>query len=171
MTIKPENKSTQSVVEIEEGSTPPTTPEAAVLAKTSIKASIRIPSLAIITYGLVLAPVFSQILCPLPIYTRDEPRTVPLRPTNTLDDSLMTAQVSRCLVQSHEDGPPPNVSNDVYEFFCSAETGGFHISRTNWQVVMMLFTVFRVAYPFLVVMSDSQLAKKIGSIISDDYLD
>ena len=93
MTIKPENKSTQSVVEIEEGSTPPTTPEAAVLAKTSIKASIRIPSLAIITYGLVLAPVFSQILCPLPIYTRDEPRTVPLRPTNTLDDSLMTAQV------------------------------------------------------------------------------
>ena len=29
----------------------------------------------------------------------------------------------------------------------------------------MLFTVFRVAYPFLVVLSDSQLAKKIGSII------
>ena len=93
MTIKPENKSTQSVVEIEEGSTPPNTPEAAVLAKTSIKASIRIPSLAIFTYALVLAPVFSQILCPLPIYTRDEPRTVPLKTTNTLDDSLMTAQV------------------------------------------------------------------------------
>ena len=94
MTIKPENKSTQSVVEIEEGSgSPPNTPEASVLAKTSIKASIRIPSLAIFTYALVLAPVFSQILCPLPIYTRDEPRTVPLKTTNTLDDSLMTAQV------------------------------------------------------------------------------
>ena len=69
------------------------------------------------------------------------------------------------MVISKEEGPRPQISEEVYEFFCSEETGGYHISRTNWQAVMLLFTICRVAYPFLVVLTDSQLAKKIGSII------
>ena len=69
------------------------------------------------------------------------------------------------MVISKEEGPRPQISEEVYEFFCAEETGGYHISRTNWQAVMLLFTICRVAYPFLVVLTDSQLAKKIGSII------
>ena len=111
MTIKPEKRSSQSVVDMEagggaasgsgsgggsaaggEGSS--NNPDAAVLAKTSIKTSIRIPSLVILTYFLILSPIFSQVLCPLPTYARGEPRSVPLKTTNALDDSFMTAQVS-----------------------------------------------------------------------------
>ena len=110
MTIKPEKRSSQSVVDMEagggaasgsgsgggsaaggEGSS--NNPDAAVLAKTSIKTSIRIPSLVILTYFLILSPIFSQVLCPLPTYARGEPRSVPLKTTNALDDSFMTAQV------------------------------------------------------------------------------
>ena len=113
MTIKPEKRSSQSVVDMEagggaasgsgsgggsaaggEGSS--NNPDAAVLAKTSIKTSIRIPSLVILTYFLILSPIFSQVLCPLPTYARGEPRSVPLKTTNALDDSFMTAQVSGC---------------------------------------------------------------------------
>ena len=59
---------------------------------------------------------------------------------------------------------------EVYNYFCSPQMSGFNISKTNWQITIMLFILCRIAYPFLVVLVDSTLAKRICSIIRYVYV-
>ena len=48
-------------------------------------------------------------------------------------------------------------------FFC--EPDHLFFPRPLWQYMLLLFAVFRVAYPFILIKSDSYLRQKINFIV------
>ena len=102
----------------------------------------------VLTYGMLIIPSLGYIIC--------ENRLSSLVVVSELDLPLQntTANFNKDLEMLV---PSTNYS------FCKPDNMFF--PRPLWQYMLLLFACFRVAYPFILIKSDSYLRQKINFIV------
>ena len=102
----------------------------------------------VLTYGMLIIPSLGYVIC--------ENRLSSLVVVSEVDVALQntTANIEEDLEMLV---PVSNYS------FCKPDNMFF--PRPLWQYMLLLFAIFRVAYPFILIKSDSYLRQKINFIV------
>ena len=102
----------------------------------------------VLTYGMLIIPSLGYVIC-----------------ENRLNSLVVVSEVDVALQNT-----TANIEEDLEMLvpvsnysFCKPDNMFF--PRPLWQYMLLLFAVFRVAYPFILIKSDSYLRQKINFIV------
>ena len=101
----------------------------------------------VLTYGMLIIPSLGYIIC-----------------ENQLESLLVVSKIDLDLHNS----TTSNNANDGIEMistYAFCEPDHLFFPRPLWQYMLLLFATFRVAYPFILIKSDSYLRQKINFIV------
>ena len=102
----------------------------------------------VLTYGMLIIPSLGYIIC-----------------ENQLESLLVVSKIDLDLHNSTTNSIDKTDGIEMISTYAFCEPDHLFFPRPLWQYMLLLFATFRVAYPFILIKSDSYLRQKINFIV------